>query len=333
MTIILQIFLLLLCIAGASFFSGSETGFVSWNPLKLAHRAALGNIRAKWALFLMDHKDRLLSAVLIGNNVCVVGASLAFAVLFENIDSTVSWDLARLPSPESWLLTPLVVLFGEMLPKSLFRMYPFRLTMRSTPMLIIVYFVTLPFTMVFSMLTGMMKRDSHERGDSYMTKVREEMVLVALEGSRVGTLFRSADIFIQNVLAMNEKRVMDACVCSGNLLEAKGEMVFSADQTVGDARSQIKRNTGILVADKEGEISGFISLLDMVGTPDTMKLGDLSRPLPRLRSDKSMFSALREMYETSSRFFSICSPKGINLGVVETDMLLKNTFHQTVQIQ
>jgi putative hemolysin len=327
MAISLQLVLLILCVSGASFFAGSETGFVSWNPLKLAHRAASGNIRAKWALFLMDHKDRLLSAVLIGNNICVVGASLAFAVLFEEIDHRISWNLAYLPSPESWLLTPFMVLFGEMLPKSLFRIYPFRLTMRSTPLLIVVYFATLPFTVVFSALTGLMFRQRHERGDSYMTKVREEMILVALEGSRAGTLFRSADIFIQNVLAMNEKRVMDVCT----FVDAQGTkaevMLFTEDQTAEEVRKRIKENAGMLVTKKDGEIAGCISLLDLANMPTNKVLGEACTPLPQLRSDQTILSALRQINESSSSFFLVTNSKGKRLGVVETGMLLQNAFH------
>ena len=234
--IALEIAALMLFIAGASFFAGSETGFVSWNPLKVEHRAGGGDIVARWALFLIKNKNRLLSAQLIGNNVCVIGASLTFAALFETVDHALSWELSRIPSPESWFLTPFIVLFGEMLPKSLYRLYPFILTMRSVPLLMIVYFVTFPLTVPFFAASGFFRRSESVKGDSFMTKVREEMVLIALEGTKIGTLFKSADVFIQSILTLNEKRV-------GKLNPEKAEKGdngrFYAHERVGAVKTRV----------------------------------------------------------------------------------------------
>ncbi|MBN1578607.1 MAG: DUF21 domain-containing protein [Chitinispirillaceae bacterium] len=328
MDIALQIALLFLCITGASFFAGSETGFVSWNPLKIGHRAVSGDIVARWSLFLIKHKDRLLSAQLIGNNVCVIGASLTFVSLFETIDHTVSWDLSRIPSPESWLLTPVIVLFGEMLPKSLYRIYPFILTMNSVPLLMVVYFTTLPFTFVFSVVTDMFRKDAPHQGESFMSKVREEMVLVALEGSKTGTLFKSADIFIQNVLALNEKKVGDMISKKNSGLNG---MRFYANERVGDVKKRIPDQPGIIVHNAdEANVSGYISLFDLIQAPGEATLGSCCKPLPRLGAEQTMFAALRSADE-ESHFFTIIDQHGSLTGIVDKMMLLQAAFKNPIE--
>ena len=49
--------LLFIGICGSFFFAGVETGFVSWNPLKVSYRASQGDIYARWALHLLKYKE------------------------------------------------------------------------------------------------------------------------------------------------------------------------------------------------------------------------------------------------------------------------------------
>ncbi|MBD3392529.1 MAG: DUF21 domain-containing protein, partial [Chitinivibrionales bacterium] len=64
MTGLLSLAALGVCVAGAFFFAGTETGFISWNPLKVTYRARQGSVAARWALYLMQHRGRVVSAVL-----------------------------------------------------------------------------------------------------------------------------------------------------------------------------------------------------------------------------------------------------------------------------
>jgi hypothetical protein len=326
MVLILQCILLSLCITGASFFAGSETGFVSWNPLKVGHRAAMGDIVARWALFLIRHKDRLLSAQLIGNNICVVGASLAFASLIETMDHRFFWHLTSLPSPESWILTPFMVLFGEMLPKSLFRVYPFRLTMRSVPLLTGIYFITLPFTWIFTTVTGFLHTIKPVKGGSFMTKVREEMVLVAMAGSKNGTIFRSADVLIQNVLAMNDKKVGDVFAVAAKKNPGGALHRFDGRESVAGIRERVVDPAGILVCNEHGEVKGYVTILDLASAPDDAVLDSLCSPLPRLESSRSVLAILRSL-DDKAPFIMVEGGKGTEPGIIKTADLLRGALH------
>lgn len=324
MIILFYLLLLLLCVTGASFFAGSETGFVSWNPLKVSHRATQGDMVARWALELMNHKDRVLSAVLIGNNICVVGASLTFALLLENLNTMVAWDLKRLSSAESWLLTPFMVLFGEMLPKSLFRIYPFRLTMRSVPVLAAFYQLTRPFTWFFMVFTNLLRREPGRESAAFLTKVREEMILVASEGSKRGTLFDSADFFIQNFLTLSDKTVSDAFMLISDRDKGK---VLRVDDSVAYAKKNIPDGPGIIVFEKEGTTPfGYISLVTLATAADEQDLRAYCEPYTVLRADQSLLATIKEVTDSENRLFVVVDNQGATCGVIDSSLLLQVAF-------
>lgn len=314
---------LFICIAGASLFAGTETGFVSWNPLKISHRAQMGDIVARWADFLMHHKDRLLSAVLIGNNICIVGASLVFERFIESVDHLFSLDLSSIPSAESLLLTPLMVLFGEMLPKSLFRLYPFRLTMRMTPVLVAIYYFTLPFTWIFTYLTAMLRKSKKTDGVTYMARVREEMVLVALEGSRSGTLFRSADKFIQNLMEVNRKTVGEMFEAEKTVCRTETGKVFAGNVTVAIVQKELTEQKVILVGEKDsGTATGYVTLNALVKASPGTKIGEISTLLPVINCENPVISLLRENFNPNAAVIRIVDQMENNIGVAMVETLL-----------
>ena len=81
--IALQIALILLCIAGAAFYSGMETGIISIRRLRLRHHAKEGNRDARILMRFLDHPDRLLGTTLVGTNLCVVMASGGYPGPYE----------------------------------------------------------------------------------------------------------------------------------------------------------------------------------------------------------------------------------------------------------
>ncbi|MFP4241474.1 MAG: CNNM domain-containing protein [Chitinispirillaceae bacterium] len=299
--------LLLLSIFGSFFFSGSETGFISWNPFKVAHRAAKGELNGRVALYLMNHKDRFLSTVLIGNNICNVAAALVFAQFFLMVDTYIPLDLSRIPSPESWFLTPVMVLFAEMLPKTLYRTYPFRLTMKSIPVLGSIYVLFFPLSWLFSQVSKAFRRTSEAEGVTFRTKAREEMVLVAVEGARRGNIFETANQLMENTLNLRERSIRSIAIDLDTW--KKTQSVFTLSQKVSDTAKGLTGDDDevIVFRDDLSEPVGFVSLFDVVllNSRRVYTFGDIVKPLPYFRSSMTLLSCLRRMKENAPRFFII----------------------------
>ena len=109
---------ILVLVALSAFFSASETAFSSLNRVRLKVRADDGDARALRAMKLIDRYDDLLSAILIGNNIVnIASASLAtvfFSRIFQENGPTVS----------TIVMTAVVLIFGEVTPKSLAKELP-----------------------------------------------------------------------------------------------------------------------------------------------------------------------------------------------------------------
>ena len=113
----------------SAYFSATETAYSTFNRLKLKNMAAGGNRRAALVLKQSESYDSLLSTILIGNNIVnIASASLAtviFTKYFGDAGVTVS----------TVVMTVLVLIFGEISPKSIARDMPDRFAMFSAPIL------------------------------------------------------------------------------------------------------------------------------------------------------------------------------------------------------
>lgn len=144
--IFLEIFI---CIIGASFFAGLETGLLSANQLTLFSKADKGYFYARAAKFLLIKPERLLSTTLIGTNIAVIAAT----VLLKNYLTEIG-----IPSWGSWLgsfgLSIVLLIFSEIIPKSFFRLHADTISLKLAPLLVFFFFLFFLFAFV---LNGVIK--------------------------------------------------------------------------------------------------------------------------------------------------------------------------------
>ncbi|MCP4405841.1 MAG: HlyC/CorC family transporter [bacterium] len=110
---------ILLCVLFEGFFSGSEIAIISVDKIKLRHLVSLGSKGAKQAHAMLQQPERFLGTTLVGTNISVVLAS----VLLTSIFSQISQFSKNVEFYVALILTPLVLLFGEIIPKSVFQQH------------------------------------------------------------------------------------------------------------------------------------------------------------------------------------------------------------------
>lgn len=118
-----KIIIMVVCIIFSGFFSATETAFTSFNHTKMKNLASEGNKRAALVLKLSDQYDKLLSTILIGNNIVNITLSSVATVWF--IQLLINTRAANYGSAIATAVTTIVVLiFGEISPKSLAKEHP-----------------------------------------------------------------------------------------------------------------------------------------------------------------------------------------------------------------
>ena len=136
---------LVILVAFSAFFSASETAFSSLNQIRLKSRAEDGDPSAARVLAMSEQYDKLLSTILIGNNIVNIAAASIGTVLFTRL-----LDPQRGATVSTIVLTIVVLIFGEVTPKSLAKEMPERVATAVSPFLSLLMLLLSPLTWLFT---------------------------------------------------------------------------------------------------------------------------------------------------------------------------------------
>lgn len=192
--------ILLVLVALSAFFSASETSFTSANRVKLKTMANTGNKRAKMALNLAEDYDRLLTTILIGNNIVNIGASALATGLFLKLLTNQS--LATTVSTA--VMTIIILIFGEISPKAIAKESPERIAVLFAPVLMALRTIISPINMLFVQWKKLLNRIIRP-GDSE-SFVEAEIMTIVDEAQNDGDMDEHEGELIRSVLEFNDDR-------------------------------------------------------------------------------------------------------------------------------
>jgi len=196
-TILLILIILVLCY---SFFSASETAFSSLNRIKLKALANTGNTAAEKTYALTEKFSQLLTTILIGNTIVnVVSASLA-TVLFTNLFKGNGVAIS------SVVMTLVIMIIGEILPKNIAKHMPERFAMSVTWILNILVFLFTPLTLIFNLIEKAISNFFTDETDTYST---DELLTIVEEANEEGDMEDHQADLITNALEFNDLDVGD----------------------------------------------------------------------------------------------------------------------------
>lgn len=199
-TLIVVLILLVLC---SGFFSATETAFSSLNKIRLKNMAAAGSKRAQKTLDLEDDFDRLLSTILVGNNVVNILSSSLATVLFVQYlgygDAGISLSTA--------VMTVAILIFGEISPKSIAKEAPEKFAMAVTPVIAVIQVVLTPINFFFKQWKKLLSRLFDVENDDSMTQ--EELLTIVEEAQSEGDLEEHESDLICAAIEFNDLDVKD----------------------------------------------------------------------------------------------------------------------------
>ena len=195
-----MIVILILLVILSAYFSATETAFTSLNRIRLKSKADAGNRRAALALKLVDQYNNLLSTILVGNNIVNLSASSLATVFF-----TEGLRLQNGAVISTVVITIVVLVFGEVSPKSLAKEYPESFAMFSAPIMRILMFILTPVNILFSLLKKLLSKVFHKQGDSGITE--EELVTMVDQAESEGGLDQHESKLIRSAIEFNDMEV------------------------------------------------------------------------------------------------------------------------------
>jgi len=191
---------LVILVAFSAFFSASETAFSSLNQIRLKSRAEDGDKAAARVLAMSEQYDKLLSTILIGNNIVNIGAASIATVLF-----TKALGEERGATVSTIVLTIVVLIFGEISPKSIAKEMPETIATAVSPFLNLLMTLFTPLTWLFSQWKKLLNHFIHSSEEDTITE--GELMTMVSEAESDGELTDRESQLIRSAIEFDDVEV------------------------------------------------------------------------------------------------------------------------------
>jgi CBS domain containing-hemolysin-like protein len=217
-SIILSSVFIVLLVLLSGFFSATETAFSSANRTKLKVKAQDGNKAAQNAIKLIDKFDKLLSAILVGNNL----VNITLSVLFNNIFETAIHNPAVSGIVSVAVSTVIVLTFGEITPKMIAKENSEKVAMAFGYPMKAIMVILYPITIIFAGLKFLLKKIFKNKSDDRITE--EELLSIVEEAQEDGSLDMQERELISSAIEFDDSEVQDIFVPRVNVIAVSVDM-------------------------------------------------------------------------------------------------------------
>ena len=191
---------LVILVGFSAFFSASETAFSSLNQIRLKSRAEDGDSSAARVLAMAEQYDKLLSTILIGNNIVNIAAASIGTILFTQM-----LGAERGATVSTIVLTIIVLIFGEVTPKSLAKEMPEKVATAVSPFLVLLLALMTPLTWLFTQWKKLLGHFVHSGEADTITE--GELMTMVSEAENDGELTDRESELIRSAIEFDDVEV------------------------------------------------------------------------------------------------------------------------------
>ena len=301
---------MLICLAFSAFFSSSETAFTSYNRNKMKLLAQDGNKKAVRALKMSEDYDWLLSTILVGNNIVNIAlssmATLWFVDLFVlNLRNSSAESIGSAVATAT--ITVLVLIFGEITPKSIAKDHPEGFAMAVSGLLRFISIVLTPINFIFMLWRKLVKKVFKPNVDEGVTE--GEVLTLVDEAHEGGSIDEYNKEIIENIFEFDDITAGEIATHRTDLtmLAIDGTHEEWADiinnsrfsrypvygESVDDILGILDARTYFRLEDKSRESVMKTAMQDAYFVPETVKADVLFK---NMKANKQYFSVVLDEY-------------------------------------
>lgn len=306
---------MLVCVMLSAYFSATETAFSSFNRIRMKNMAENGNKRAATALKTADNFDKLLSTILVGNNIVNIALSTIATILF------IKWLGDGVgPTLSTVVITVVVLIFGEISPKSLAKESPEKFAMFSAPIMRVFQTVFAPVNFLFAQWKKLLSKII--RSDNTPSITEEELLTIVEEAEQDGGIDESESELIRSAIEFNDLQVADIFTPRVDI-----EAVEMDDdrQTIADTFSKTGFSRLPVYEETVDNIVGIIHLKDFYAQiyNSDMPLAAIVKPAVFITRSMKIYDLLRLLQKEKSHMAIISDEYGGTVGVVTMEDILE----------
>lgn len=316
-TVGIRLFVVIILLALSAFFSSSETALMTVNRIRMKNLADSGNTAAAYVLKLGDQQAKMLSAILIGNNVVNLSASSMVTVLVTEIFGS------RAAGVATGILTLLVLLFGEITPKTVAALEAEQYALRCARIIYTLMVVLTPVIILVNFLSGgvlrLLRVDPNKPRDN-MTE--DELRTIVEVGHESGVIESEERDMINNVFDLDTSTAKEIMVPRIDMVFAEADITY--DRLIEIYRQE--RYTRLPVyEDTTDNVIGIVNVKDLLLVEDRehFHVRDYLRQALFTYETKKVSELMLEMKKTSNNIAIVLDEYGATAGLLTLEDILE----------
>ena len=310
-----SLIIILFCIVMSAYFSATETAFSSLNRIRIKNMAEKGNKKAALVLRMSEKYDSMLSTILVGNNIVnILCTSLTTIIFVELLGEEMGASVSTI------VITVVVLIFGEVSPKSIAKESPEKFAMFSAPLLNALMVVLTPVNFLFvqwKKLLSMIVKVSDEKGIT-----EEELLTIVEEAEQGGGIDKEESTLIRSAIEFNELEAVDIFTPRIDVISV------SVDMTKDEIAKVFKETGFSRLPVYDGDIDHIVGILyqkdfhNYIYHTDA-EIRDNLRPVVYITKNKRIDDLMKELQQKKLHFAVIVDEFGSMFGIVTLEDILE----------
>ena len=302
------------CLVLSAYFSATETAFSSANSTRLKTLAEKGDKKAARACKLLAQYDKLLSTILIGNNIVNIAAASIGTVLFVRHYGDAGATISTV------VVTVVVLIFGEISPKSVAKDCAESFAMFSAPILQVLIWVLTPLNFLFSLWKKLLAKVFRLNGGSKMSQ--EELLMLVNEVQQDGSIDKNEGELLKNAIDFSEQQAQDILI---HRVDLAALPITAGREEIAALFTQTKYSRLLIYRDSIDHILGTIHQKDFyVGCGVTDKpLRELIVPPLFVLENEPISQLLKKLQKAKTHVAVVVDEYGGTCGIVTMEDILE----------
>lgn len=298
----------------SGYFSATETAFSSLNKTRLKTMIEKGNKRAQTTLDLSENYDTLISTILIGNNIVNIAAASLGTVFFVKLYPIYGATISTA------VITIVVLIFGEITPKSIAKDCPEKYAMFSTPFIRVLIFVFTPVNFIFTQWKKLVSKIFRIQDAPKMSQ--EELLMLVEEVQQDGSIDTDESELIKNAIEFTDRQAEDILT---HRVDIEALPMDSSAEEIAELFAKTQFSRLLLYDENIDNIVGVIHLKDFYNKLDNLN-GDIrsivTKPVFIQKSEK-ISDILKILQNNKAHMAVVIDEYGGTLGIVTMEDILE----------
>jgi CBS domain containing-hemolysin-like protein len=310
------LWLAIFCLLATMFFSAAEMAFIAANRLRLRHLAEEGSATAAHYLSAFRHPERVLSTAMMGVTISHIVASSALTFALLPRLGGIAWLVATVT------LTPIMLVFGEIIPKAIAREWATRLILKVYRPLTWASRLLVPFlALANAIVTAILRAFGGPRADARQFVSREELkALLQFEPGEASVSTQEAEM-IDKIFDLGDTTVREV------MLPLVDVVMLPDSATVAEAMALVQQRGFSRIpiySQRETNLVGLVTAMDLLRRGGQVRgVTELMRPPTFVPETKRIDDLLREMQKGRNQLAAVVDEYGGATGIVTLEDIVE----------